>query len=98
MLNEIKAQGYATATRSRRMVEEIGLSVPVLLNDRVLAALTVRFASSALPLKTGVERFLPKLRHCAAAISRSFSDQQSGANLTDVVASTPSLVARSASK
>jgi IclR family transcriptional regulator, mhp operon transcriptional activator len=98
MLNEIKAQGYATATRSRRMVEEIGLSVPVLLNDRVLAALTVRFASSAVPLKTGVERFLPKLRHCAATIGQSFSEQQSDLNLMDGVAPTPSMVARSASK
>ena len=98
MLGDIKAQGYATATRSRRMVEEISLSVPVLLNDRVLAALTVRFASSAVPLKTGVERFLPKLRQCAAAIGRSFSDHQSEATLTDGVASTPSMVARSASK
>jgi len=94
LLSDIKAQGYATATRSRRMVEEISLSVPVLLNDRVLAALTVRFASSALPLKTGVERFLPKLRHTAATIARSFSEQQSEATLTDGVASTRSLVAR----
>jgi IclR family mhp operon transcriptional activator len=94
VLSDIKAQGYATATRSRRMVEEISLSVPVLLNDRVLAALTVRFASAALPLKTGVERFLPKLRQCAATIARSFSEQQSEATLTDGVASTPSLVAR----
>jgi IclR family mhp operon transcriptional activator len=93
LLSDIKAQGYATATRSRRMVEEISLSVPVLLNDRVLAALTVRFASSALPLKTGVERFLPKLRHTAATISRSFLEQQQS-NITDGVASTPSLVAR----
>ena len=38
------------------------LSVPVLLDDRVLASLTVRFAASAVPLKTGIERFLPKLR------------------------------------
>jgi IclR family mhp operon transcriptional activator len=94
LLSDIKAQGYATATRSRRMVEELSLSVPVLLNDRVLAALTVRFASSALPLKTGVERFLPKLRHTAATISRSFLEQQSEANLSVGVASTPSLVAR----
>ena len=94
LLSDIRAQGYATATRSRRMVEEISLSVPVLLNDRVLAALTVRFASSALPLKTGVERFLPKLRHTAATISRSFLEQQSEANLSVGVASTPSLVAR----
>ena len=53
MLTDIKAQGYATATRTPALVEEISLSVPVLLNDRVLAALTVRFASSAVPLKTG---------------------------------------------
>jgi IclR family transcriptional regulator, mhp operon transcriptional activator len=98
LLSDIKAQGYATATRSRRMVEEISLSVPVLLNDRVLAALTVRFASSALPLKTGVERFLPKLRQYAATIARSFSEQQSEATLADGVASMPSMVARSASK
>jgi IclR family mhp operon transcriptional activator len=98
MLSDIKAQGYAAATRNRRMVEEISLSVPVVLNDRLLAALTVRFASSAVPLKSGVERFLPKLRQCAAAISRSFSDRQSEATLTDGAASTPSMVARSAAK
>jgi IclR family mhp operon transcriptional activator len=97
-LSDIKAQGYATATRNRRMVEEISLSVPVLLNDRVLAALTLRFASSAVPLKTGVERFLPKLRQCAASIGRSFSEQQSEATLTEGVASTPSMAARSVSK
>ena len=31
MLAEIKVAGYATATRTRRLVEEISLSVPVLL-------------------------------------------------------------------
>jgi IclR family mhp operon transcriptional activator len=79
MLAEIRASGYATATRSRRLIEEISLSVPVLLHDRVLASLTVRFAASAVPLKTGVERFLPKLRQCAARISTVFSEQQAEA-------------------
>jgi IclR family mhp operon transcriptional activator len=79
MLAEIKASGYATATRTRRLVEEVSLSVPVLLHDRVLASLTVRFAASAVPLKTGVERFLPKLRQCAAKISSLFSEQQTEA-------------------
>jgi IclR family transcriptional regulator, mhp operon transcriptional activator len=87
MLTDIKAQGYATATRTRRMVEEISVSVPVLVQDRVLAALTVRFASSAVPLRTGVERFFPKLRQCAATIGRSFSEQQ--ADLSVGIASTP---------
>ncbi|HEY4445926.1 MAG TPA: IclR family transcriptional regulator C-terminal domain-containing protein [Steroidobacteraceae bacterium] len=79
LLAEIKASGYATATRTRRLVEEVALSVPVLLHDRVLASLTVRFTASAVPQKTGVERFLPKLRQCAAKISALFSEQQAEA-------------------
>jgi IclR family mhp operon transcriptional activator len=79
LLAEIKASGYAAATRTRRLVEEVSLSVPVLLHDRVLASLTVRFTASAVPLKTGVERFLPKLRQCAARISALFSEQQAEA-------------------
>jgi DNA-binding IclR family transcriptional regulator len=60
-------------------VEEVSLGVPVLLDDRVLASLTVRFASSAVPLKTGLERFLPKLRQCAARIGTLFLEQQAEA-------------------
>jgi DNA-binding IclR family transcriptional regulator len=60
------------------MVDEYTISVPVPLNDRMLAALTVRFIASALPLKTGLERFLPKLRQCAAKISTIFVEQQAG--------------------
>jgi IclR family mhp operon transcriptional activator len=79
MLAEIEAAGYATATRTRRLVEEVSVSVPILLRDRVLGSLTVRFAASAVPPKTGVERFLPKLRQCAARISTQFSEQQAEA-------------------
>jgi hypothetical protein len=39
----------------------------------------VRFTASAVPLKNGVERFLPKLRQCAARISTLFSEQQTEA-------------------
>ncbi len=79
MLADVKASGYAASTRNRRLIEEVSVSVPVLLQDRVLASLTVRFASSAVPLKNGVERFLPKLRQCAAGISATFSEQQAEA-------------------
>jgi IclR family transcriptional regulator, mhp operon transcriptional activator len=75
-LAEIKAQGFATATRTRRLVDEFAVSVPLPLGDRGMAALTVRFAASALPLKTGLERLLPKLRQCAAKISTAFLEQQ----------------------
>jgi DNA-binding IclR family transcriptional regulator len=77
LLAEIKAAGYATVTRTRRLMEEISLSVPILLDDHVVAGLTVRFASSAVPLKAGVERFLPKLRQSAAKIGALYSEQNS---------------------
>jgi IclR family transcriptional regulator, mhp operon transcriptional activator len=81
LLAQIKAAGYATVTRTRRQVEEVSLSVPILLNDQVVASLTARFASSAMPLKGGLERFLPKLRQCAAKISALYSEQQSDSSV-----------------
>jgi IclR family transcriptional regulator, mhp operon transcriptional activator len=78
-LGDIKSSGYAASTRTRRLGEEASVSVPVLLQDGVLASLTVRFAASALPLKSGVERFLPKLRQCATRIGAMFSEQQAEA-------------------
>jgi IclR family transcriptional regulator, mhp operon transcriptional activator len=73
LLAEIARLGYATTTRSHRPVEELSISVPVSLQTKVLAVLTVRFAASAVSLKTGLQRFLPKLRHCAAKISTTFT-------------------------
>lgn len=79
MLAEIKTQGYATATRSRRLLEELGIAVPIIVGDRVLAGLTVRIAVPAVPVKAALERFLPRLRQCAANISTQFSEQQRSA-------------------
>jgi IclR family mhp operon transcriptional activator len=81
LLAEIKAAGYASVARTCRQMEEISLSVPILLDDRVLAALTVHFASSAVPLKGGVERFFPKLRESAARLSTLYLEQQSEQSL-----------------
>ena len=36
MLAEIKTQGYAVTSRTRRLVEEISLSVPVMTGERIL--------------------------------------------------------------
>lgn len=72
-LAAIRDQGYATTTRTRRMLEEISLSAPVMARDRILAALTVRFEASAVPLRTAMERFLPKLRQTAAMIGDEFT-------------------------
>ncbi|MDP8983811.1 MAG: helix-turn-helix domain-containing protein [Pseudomonadota bacterium] len=76
VLADIQAQGYATATRTRRLVDEVNVSVPVISDGGVLAVLTVRFMASAVSLKAGLERFLPKLRQCAASISHSFTQQR----------------------
>jgi IclR family mhp operon transcriptional activator len=76
LLNEARAQGYATAVRARRVSDEVSMAVPILVDDRVLAAVTIRFSGTAVPLKLAVERFLPKLREAAQNIRRAFIEQQ----------------------
>jgi IclR family mhp operon transcriptional activator len=75
-LADIKAQGYATTTRARRLAEEVSVGIPVMVHDHVLAVLTLRFVPSAAPHKVAVESYLPKLRHCAAQIGHSILEQQ----------------------
>ena len=43
----------------------------------MLAAVTIRFSGTAVPLKLAVERFLPKLRDTAQKIRETFIEQQS---------------------
>jgi IclR family transcriptional regulator, mhp operon transcriptional activator len=74
-LGQIRSQGYAAVTSARRLTEEISVSVPIFLDGAPPAGLTFRFAASAMPLKTGVERFLPKLRLSAAKITDLFLEQ-----------------------
>lgn len=80
ILSEVRSGGYSATSRTRRLVEEISVSVPVLSEDRIHACLSVRFAANALPQKAGIERFLPKLRQCASRISQSFVEQQADAH------------------
>ncbi|MDE2305304.1 MAG: helix-turn-helix domain-containing protein [Gammaproteobacteria bacterium] len=68
LLGEIRDQGYAQAHRQRRVSDETSLAVPVLFKGRVRAALAVRFAATALPLRQAVEQFVPKLREAARRI------------------------------
>ena len=77
MLNDTRMQGYASAVRPRRVSDEISIAVPIMANDRVLAAVTIRFSGTAVPLKLAVERFLPKLRDTAQKIRETFIEQQS---------------------
>jgi IclR family transcriptional regulator, mhp operon transcriptional activator len=74
ILEETRELGYATSVRTRRVSEEVAMSVPVLIGDRVLATIAVRFAASAVPLRLAVERFIPKLLDTANVIRQRFSD------------------------
>jgi IclR family transcriptional regulator, mhp operon transcriptional activator len=77
MLNDTRMQGYSSAVRPRRVSDEISIAVPIMVDDRVLAAVTIRFSGTAVPLKLAVERFLPKLRDTAQKIRETFIEQQS---------------------
>jgi len=76
ILADARSQGYATAVRPRRVTDEITMAVPILLDDRVLAAVSIRFSGTAVPLKLATERFLHKLRDTAARIRSEFLEQQ----------------------
>ena len=69
-----REQGYAISLRTRRVAEEMAISVPVLVEDRVLAVVAVRFSPSAVPQGLAVERFYPKLLETAQTIRQRFSD------------------------
>ena len=62
------------AQRARRVSEETSLAVPVRIKERVIAVITVRYAATAVPLKTATEQFLPKMREAAAKIEREFAE------------------------
>lgn len=79
LLSEVRAQGYATAVRPRRVSDEASIAVPIVHDDRVLACLMTRFSSTAVPLKVAVERFLPRLRDTATKIRARLAEQQQSA-------------------
>ncbi len=76
ILEETREKGFATAVHSKRVSDEISMAVPVFVDDQVLAAVVVRFAETAVPVRIAIERFIPKLRETAQRISRTFSEQQ----------------------
>ncbi len=72
LLNETRTQGFGMAHRARRVSEETSLAIPVRAKDRILATVTVRYAATAVPLRTAVEQFLPKMREVAQKIEAEF--------------------------
>jgi IclR family mhp operon transcriptional activator len=78
ILAETRSQSYAATIRAKRVSDEISLAVPVRVDDRVLACLTVRFSAASVPMKIALERFLPRLESAAERLQRQFLDQHDG--------------------
>jgi IclR family mhp operon transcriptional activator len=71
-LTDTRRRGYAVWRRSRRVSDELSLSVPILAADRLLASFTIRFSSTAVPEAEALQRFIPKLKEVAERISCEF--------------------------
>jgi IclR family transcriptional regulator, mhp operon transcriptional activator len=78
LLQETRSQGYAMSQRTRRVSEETTLALPIKHGDRVLATLAVRFAATAVPLRSAIEQFLPKMREVIAKIEAEIGGDQRG--------------------
>jgi IclR family mhp operon transcriptional activator len=68
LLTVTRSQGYGVAHRARRACEETSLAVPIRIKERILATLMVRFVASAVPLRSAVEQFIPRMRELALSI------------------------------
>lgn len=75
LLVDTRKRGYAAWHRPRRVSDELSLSVPILAGERLLAALTIRFSSTAVPEAEAIQRFVPKLRATAERIGEAFLAQ-----------------------
>jgi IclR family mhp operon transcriptional activator len=73
LINETRTQGYGMSQRARRVSEEVSLAVPLKVKDRIIAAVSVRYASTAVPLRVALDQFLPKMREIAAKIEAEFA-------------------------
>lgn len=74
-LAEIRKRGYSISRRPRRVSDELSFSVPVLAGDRLIAALIIRFASTAIAENQAAQRFIPRLRATAQRIGAEFVAQ-----------------------
>lgn len=72
ILQESRTQGFGLSQRARRISQEITLAVPLRIAERVLGTLAVRFAATAVPLRSAIEQFLPKMRELAGRIEAEF--------------------------
>ena len=68
LIIEVRSLGFSCVHRGSHSSERSSLAVPVLAGGGTLAALSVRFARSAVTQQVIMERFLPALRRAAHAM------------------------------
>jgi IclR family mhp operon transcriptional activator len=90
-LLETRKQGYSVFRRKRRISDELSFSVPIFAEDRLLAALSIRFASTAVPEADATQRFVPKLRQVAKRIGEDFVQQNLDETLATGSTESPSV-------
>ena len=88
-LVETRKRGFAVSHRQRRISDELSCSVPIVANERLLASLTFRCSSSAVPEEEAIRRFVPKMKEVANQIGQNFIDQHN----TDSLVSAPTQTA-----
>lgn len=74
LLAQIRQQGYASVMGA--LPKEGSFSVPVLVNGRALASISLRFIASALALDDALDRYLIRLKSVAEEIARRFISAQ----------------------
>jgi len=75
VFTEIRKRGYSVNRRPRRVSDEISFAVPIMAGNRLLAALLMRFASTAISEAEALQRFIPRLRATAQRIGEEFVAQ-----------------------
>jgi len=73
ILQETRAQGFAMSQRPRRISQEVSLALPLRAADRVLGTLGVRFAATAVPIRSAIHEFLPRMREIVRKIEAEFA-------------------------
>jgi IclR family mhp operon transcriptional activator len=85
ILVETRQRGFAISRRPRRISDELSFSVPIIAEDRLLASLTMRCSSTAVPEHEATRSFVPKIKAVATQIGQEFIDQ----HRTDALVSAP---------
>ena len=73
ILGEVLERGYATTTRPH--LNDSAIAVPVRPHDRIVAAISLRYIDSAMPMSVVVEKYFGELNDTAQDIATAFEEK-----------------------